>query len=91
MFEWDEQKNIINIEKHGVSFDIAAKAFVDPHRLTLADENHSDIESRYFCIGSVDDEVITVRFVPRNGKIRIIGAGYWRKGKKLYEESNRIH
>ena len=40
MFEWDERKNQINIEKHGVLFDDAKMAFDDPDRLTLLDENH---------------------------------------------------
>lgn len=35
--------------------------------------------------------IMTVRFTYRNNKIRIIGAGYWRKGKKLYEEENQIY
>jgi uncharacterized protein len=43
-------------------------------------------ERRYFCIGKVDGEVLTVRFTWRRGKIRIFGAGYWRKGKQVYEE-----
>jgi hypothetical protein len=32
------------------------------------------------------NRIITVRFTYRNGKIRLFGAGYWRKGKKAYEE-----
>jgi hypothetical protein len=30
-----------------------------------------------------------VRFIQRGDRIRIIGAGYWRKGKQLYEKTNR--
>ena len=88
MFEWDESKNELNIEKHGVSFDIAKKVFDDPERLTLADDAHSLEEDRYFCIGEVDEEVLTVRFVVRDDKIRIIGAGYWRKGRRAYENKS---
>jgi len=86
MFEWDEKKNIANVEKHGVSFEEATKVFDDPDRMTLFDEGHSQIEDRYFCIGNVSGGVLTVRFVIRDTKIRIIGAGYWRGGKKRYEE-----
>jgi len=86
MFEWDENKNKQNIEKHGVSFTDAKKVFDDPHRITLYDEGHSRTEDRYFCIGEVDGGILTVRFVIRNTSIRIIGAGYWRGGKKRYEE-----
>ena len=35
---------------------------------------------------AVDGRIITVRFVYRERKIRIIGAGYWRKGKEYYEK-----
>jgi len=85
MFEWDENKNQLNAEKHNVSFEVAKEAFHDPNHLILADESHSLDEDRYFCIGKVGSAIITVRFVIRGNKIRIIGAGYWRKGKKLYE------
>ncbi|MCA9999298.1 MAG: BrnT family toxin [Anaerolineales bacterium] len=59
-------------------------------RLIIEDTAHSFNEQRYFCLGKVDDEVLTVRFTYRNGIIRIIGAGYWRKGKKRYEEENQL-
>jgi len=45
----------------------------------------------YYCLGRVSDGVLTVRFTYRSGKIRIFGAGYWRKGKKIYEKENKIH
>ena len=86
MFTWDENKNQSNIEKHGVDFETAKNVFYDPNRLTLLDENHSMEENRYFCIGKVSDGILTVRFIVRGETIRIIGAGYWRKGKKRYEE-----
>ena len=88
MFEWDENKNTSNIEKHSVSFEYAKQAFDDPGRLILQDESHSANEERYFCLGKVKDEIITVRFVLRDTKIRIFGAGYWRRGEKVYEEHN---
>jgi len=86
MFEWNDFKSKQNISKHGVSFEEATKAFSDPNRLTLFDKGHSKTEDRYFCIGKVNNNILTVRFVIRNDKIRIIGAGYWRKGRKRYEE-----
>ncbi|MGP1473933.1 MAG: NFACT family protein [Treponema sp.] len=43
-------------------------------------------EKRYFCIGKTDEGILTVRFTIRDQNIRIFGAGYWRQGKKLYEE-----
>ena len=86
-FEWDDMKNRLNIEKHGVSFYEAQEAFFDNRRLVLEDTSHSDAEKRYFCIGkAANGAIATVRFTLRNGHIRIIGAGYWRKGKKLYDK-----
>ena len=88
-FEWDEIKDEINKRKHGISFYTAQYAFADPHRIVAEDLDHStEDEKRYFCIGKVDGEIITVRFTARGSKIRIIGAGYWRKGKKIYEKEN---
>ncbi len=84
--EWDLGKEVINIQKHGLSFSTATKAFLDPERKILLDVNHSVLENRYYCIAKVFNKIMIVRFVMRGGKIRIIGAGYWRKGVKYYEE-----
>lgn len=90
-FEWDPDKNRLNQKKHNVSFSLAQYAFLDPNRIIARDLKHSDEEKRYFCIGKVDEEIITVRFTYRSNVIRIIGAGYWRKGKVAYEEKNKIY
>jgi hypothetical protein len=91
-FEWDESKNIENLSKHGVTFFDAQYAFLDHNRVIAKDLNHSNDEGRYFCFGK-DREgkgILTVRFTNRNQRIRIIGAGYWRRGKKVYEQDNSI-
>ena len=88
-FEWDEAKDRRNRHKHGVSFAFAQLAFFDPRRVIAEDLEHSDAEKRYFCFGDVGDGVLTVRFTWRGGRIRIIGAGYWRKGKTIYAQQNR--
>ena len=85
-FEWDDKKNQANLKKHGVSFFEAQSAFLDKHRIIAEDVEHSRSEKRYYCFGKVDGEVMTVRFTHRNQRIRIIGAGYWRKGRKIYEK-----
>lgn len=88
-FEWDETKDEFNKRKHGISFYTAQYVFADTNRVIAEDLAHSkDNEKRYFCFGKVDGEIITVRFTVRDNKIRIIGAGYWRKGKKIYEKEN---
>ena len=90
-FEWDEFKEAENRRKHGVSFALAQRAFLDPRRVVARDVKHSDGEKRYFCMGRVGTGVVTVRFTVRGESIRIIGAGYWRKGRELYEETNALH
>jgi uncharacterized protein len=90
-FEWDDRKNLDNIIKHGVSFHDAQRAFLDEHRIIFEDPRHSNSELRYFCLGKMRGKIMTVRFTYRDGKIRIFGAGYWRKGKKAYEKENAIH
>ena len=87
-FEWEERKNQENIQKHGVSFELAQYAFLDPHRILAKDIEHSDQEDRYFCFGRIKEKVVTVRFTYRSSSIRIFGAGYWRKGVKIYEKHN---
>ncbi|MFC1569615.1 BrnT family toxin [bacterium] len=87
-FEWDEEKNKLNYKKHGVSFYDAQFVFADENRIILEDLSHSEKEKRYYCVGKVSKDIMTVRFTFRQNKIRIFGAGYWRKGKKLYEEKN---
>lgn len=86
-FKWNPEKEWENILKHGVSFFEAQQAFLDPSRVIAEDLKHSQQETRYFCFGKVDGMVMTVRFTYRNKIIRIFGAGYWRKGKKIYEEN----
>ena len=89
-FEWDEAKDQLNQKKHGVSFALAQLAFLDRHRVILEDLEHGVDEKRYYCIGKVANGIMTVRFTYRLHRIRIIGAGYWRKGKNIYERENKI-
>ena len=90
-FEWDDAKDQSNQRKHGISFSLAQFAFLDERRVILEDMDHSDDEKRYYCLGKVAGGIMTVRFTYRKTKIRIFGAGYWRKGKRIYERENKIH
>ncbi len=85
-FEWDPAKEYINMHKHGVDFVTAARVFEDPKRKIVIDSKNSIVENRLFCLGKIDSKILTVRFTYRGSSIRIIGAGYWRGGKKNYEE-----
>jgi uncharacterized DUF497 family protein len=90
-FDWDSEKGQENQAKHGVSFNEAQFAFSDARRVIAEDLSHSSREKRYYCFGEAGGGVLTVRFTYREGVIRIIGAGYWRKGKRVYDRENQIH
>ena len=90
-FDWDVAKDRENQLKHGVGFGTAQFAFADPRRVIAVDTAHSGDEERHFCFGQVGNGILTVRFTYRAGVIRIIGAGYWRKGRQIYERENQIH
>jgi uncharacterized DUF497 family protein len=90
-FEWDEAKNLENQTKHGVSFEDAIRAFEDPKRLIMRDRLHSLHEERFYCMGLVEGRILTVRFTYRMKATRILGAGCWRRGRKHYEEENKIY
>lgn len=61
---------------------------MDPHRKIFIDEKQTQNEERYFCLGKIKGRVLTVRFLYRDDRIRIIGAGFWRKGKKFYDQES---
>ncbi len=67
---------------------MAQYAFADPNRIIAEDLSHSGKEKRYYCFGKVKDGIMTARFTYRKNIIRIFGADYWRKGKKIYENKN---
>ena len=75
-FSWDENKERINQQKHGISFELAAKVFNDEFRLEEYDAEHSILEDRFITIGMVGDvlTVICVIYTPRDDTIRIISA-----------------
>ena len=87
-FEWDDEKDKKNQAKHNVPFLLAQHAFLDPYRIIAEDTEHSKEENRYYCVGRVGNGIMTVRFTYRGHVIRIYGARYWRKGRKLYEKQN---
>jgi uncharacterized protein len=81
-FEWDEDKAVINVAKHGVSFEEARFVFDDPHEVEFFDRNHSDDEPRFVRIGMSDKRLLLVIFTIREDRTRIIHA---RKANKLFE------
>ena len=55
LFEWDDNKEQINIKKHGMDFTTASRVFDDEYRLEIYDDLHSDYEDRYITIGMIDE------------------------------------
>ena len=72
-FEWDEDKNKINLEKHGIDFETAILVFNDMQRIEIFDLEHSVEEDRYNTIGMVND-VLFVVYTERKDNIRLISA-----------------
>ena len=71
-FEWDDEKYQINIKKHGIRFETAARVFVDEYMIDDYDLEHSD-EDRIKVIGKVE-KVLVVIYTERTEKLRIISA-----------------
>lgn len=88
-FEWDKEKSILNEKLHGLTLKEATEAFRDPYRTIAHDEEHSDQEQRWYLMGLIKEKVATVRFTYRGKYVRLIGAGYWRKGRKIYEKEKK--
>lgn len=88
-FEWDEEKNKLNIKKHGISFDFAIKIFSDIYRIEKFDINNSDYEDRIISIGFYE-KVLYVVYTERMDNIRIISARKADKGEinEYYQANN---
>lgn len=72
-FEWDEDKNQLNLKKHGIDFETAMLVFNDLQRIEIYDVEHSINEDRYNTIGMVND-VLFVVYTERKENIRLISA-----------------
>ena len=73
LVEWDDNKNRINIQKHGISFETAALVFADEERIEYYDKLHSINEDRYVVLGCVQD-ILFVVYTMRDEAARIISA-----------------
>lgn len=73
-FEWDDNKDQINRQKHGVSFEVAKQIFDDPLALPFEDVEHSQKEVRYKMIGLSRVGLLMVSFTYRKQRVRIISA-----------------
>jgi uncharacterized protein len=93
-FEWDTQKAVSNLKKHGVSFEQATTIFSDPLALTVFDADHSEYEERWFTLGqdTQDQVLLAVAHTYRDShsphiRIRIISARYATKQEQRFYEN----
>ena len=89
LFEWDNEKNTINKQKHKIGFEEAVLVFDDPFHIELYDTAHSDREDRFLAIGTVLNVLIVlVVYTEKNEKVRIISARpATNKEKELYYDA----
>jgi uncharacterized DUF497 family protein len=72
-FEWDDIKARRNARAHGVTFEVARRAFTDPRLIERLDPDEPD-EDRLLLTGLAGDVLLTVCYVERGRRIRIISA-----------------
>ena len=91
MYEWDDDKNKLNVEKHGIDFNLAIEVFSDPCAVVQFNREIQG-EIRDQIIGQIEDEVVIlfVIFTHREHKIRLISARKANKKERaLYEHQNK--
>ncbi len=90
-FEWNEQKALLNLEKHGVSFEEAALSFFDADFVRAEDRKHSLTEQRYSGIGKIQrTKMVVTIFTERGNNIRIISSRLANKKERdVYEKRKK--
>ncbi len=93
-FTWDEPKNRANLQKHGISFDTAARVFLDPFHITRQDRVIEG-EERWQTIGMISGAlVIMAAYTVADEEeevIRIISARKVTRQERIeYEEASKI-
>lgn len=87
-YEWDENKAVKNLAKHGVSFAEAKTIFDDPLYVDFYDLDHSEDEERYLIVGESNrGRLLIVSYTERRESIWIISAREVTKSEReAYEE-----
>ncbi|WP_333823820.1 BrnT family toxin [Pinisolibacter sp.] len=70
-FEWDNNKRLANIAKHGIDFEDAIDVFFEPHLDEPLSYPH---EARRKALGLIGDRLVAVIYTWRGPSIRIISA-----------------
>jgi uncharacterized protein len=93
-FDWDDDKAIINLRKHGVGFVTAMTVLSDPLAMTFYDTEHSEEEDRWVSVGRSSEGALLLvihTFVstgPHSALVRIISARpAVKRERKQYEQS----
>jgi uncharacterized DUF497 family protein len=81
VFEWDENKRRINIDKHGIDFLDVTDVFNDPGQYTYRSK-HPKHELRYVTIGMMKGKLIAIVSTLRKQRLRIISARFARKHER---------
>lgn len=88
-FEWDENKAVANVKKHGVSFEEAKSVFYDDYAVLFDDPDHSEVEDRFLIIGMSSAKgicLVSHCYRCEDERIRIISARKaTRTERTLYE------
>jgi uncharacterized protein len=86
MFEWDEDKNRTNLEKHGIAFEDVLSVFANREALTLEDRRRDYGEVRYMVLCPLEGVLVHVTYTVRGASIRLISARRAsRREKRDYE------
>ena len=83
-FEWNENKSLANLEKHGLSFEDAKFVF-EGKTVTFQDDRYEYHEERFITLGELVGRVIVVVHTERNSTIRIISM------RKANEREKKIY
>ena len=75
----------------GRKVSMGPQAFANAKRVIAEDASYSQSKKRCYCFGQVGSGILAVRFTYRGGIIRIIGAAYWRRGRKIDERQGSLH
>jgi len=92
-FEWSDEKNQLNIKKHGVSFEEAKEVFLDPLHISKLDHRFNYLEERWITLGATSENKILVvanMFFDENGEetIRIISARKANQKERIFYEQH---
>jgi hypothetical protein len=82
-YEWDEQKRLANVKKHGIDFMDVPEVF-DSDVVIIPDERFDYGETRFLLIGILKSQVVVVSYTERGENIRIISARKATKNEQIY-------